>query len=165
MSNAPPRRISASRPARAVEPERRSQWLGVPALRSLLGWARGLPRAATLAVVALWVLTAMGVAALALLYAHERRAPEPMLPVRFFRNRTFSATNGVSFAMFFGTFNMVAGLMSLVLQLLLTGRLLRMFGVGSALFIVPTTAVSPSSMLRTVTRPSIGDVSRTFVRS
>ena len=28
-------------------------------------------------------------------------------------------------AMFFGTFNMIAGLMSLVLQLLLTGRVLR----------------------------------------
>ena len=41
-------------------------------------------------------------------------------------------------AMFFGTFNMVAGLMSLVLQLLLTGRVLRTVGVGPALFIVPT---------------------------
>jgi AAA family ATP:ADP antiporter len=41
-------------------------------------------------------------------------------------------------AMFFGTFNMIAGLMSLVLQLLLTGRVLRTVGVGPALFIVPT---------------------------
>ena len=41
-------------------------------------------------------------------------------------------------AMFFGTFNMIAGLMSLVLQLLLTGRVLRTLGVGPALFIVPT---------------------------
>ena len=41
-------------------------------------------------------------------------------------------------AMFFGTFNMVAGLISLVLQLLLTGRVLRAIGVGPALFIVPT---------------------------
>ncbi|MFM8536378.1 MAG: Npt1/Npt2 family nucleotide transporter [Acidimicrobiia bacterium] len=41
-------------------------------------------------------------------------------------------------AMFFGSFNMVAGLMSLVLQLLLTGRVLRTLGVGPALFIVPT---------------------------
>ncbi len=41
-------------------------------------------------------------------------------------------------AMFFGTFSMIAGLMSLLLQLLLTGRLLRTVGVGSALFIVPT---------------------------
>ncbi|HEX8028390.1 MAG TPA: Npt1/Npt2 family nucleotide transporter [Vicinamibacterales bacterium] len=41
-------------------------------------------------------------------------------------------------AMFFGTFNMIAGLMSLVLQLLLTARVLRTVGVGPALFIVPT---------------------------
>ena len=41
-------------------------------------------------------------------------------------------------AMFFGTFNMIAGLMSLVLQLLLTGRVLRTLGVGPALFIVPS---------------------------
>lgn len=48
-------------------------------------------------------------------------------------------------AMFFGTFNMIAGLMSLALQLLLTGRLLRMFGVGSALFIVPTAMLMGST--------------------
>src|SRR5688500_12945361 len=41
-------------------------------------------------------------------------------------------------AMFFGTFNMIAGLMSLGLQLLMTGRVLRTLGVGPALFIVPT---------------------------
>jgi len=41
-------------------------------------------------------------------------------------------------AMFFGTFNMIAGLMSLLLQLLLTARVLRTVGVGPALFIVPT---------------------------
>lgn len=41
-------------------------------------------------------------------------------------------------AMFFGTFNMIAGVMSLALQLLLTGRVLRTVGVGPALFIVPT---------------------------
>ncbi len=41
-------------------------------------------------------------------------------------------------AMFFGTFNMIAGVMSLLLQLLLTGRVLRTAGVGAALFIVPT---------------------------
>lgn len=39
--------------------------------------------------------------------------------------------------MFFGTFNMVAGVVSLALQLLLTGRALRRGGVGLTLFIVP----------------------------
>jgi ATP:ADP antiporter, AAA family len=48
-------------------------------------------------------------------------------------------------AMFFGTFNMVAGLMSLLLQLLLTGRVLRTLGVGPALFIVPTAMLMGST--------------------
>lgn len=48
-------------------------------------------------------------------------------------------------AMFFGTFNMIAGLMSLVLQLLLTGRVLRTLGVGPALFIVPTAMLMGSA--------------------
>ena len=39
--------------------------------------------------------------------------------------------------MFFGTFNMVAGVGSLALQLLLTGRALRRGGVALTLFIVP----------------------------
>jgi ATP:ADP antiporter, AAA family len=48
-------------------------------------------------------------------------------------------------AMFFGTFNMIAGLMSLVLQLVLTGRVLRTVGVGPALFIVPTAMLMGSA--------------------
>jgi AAA family ATP:ADP antiporter len=40
-------------------------------------------------------------------------------------------------AIFFGTFNMWAGVVSLALQLLLTGRVLRRAGVGVTLFIVP----------------------------
>ena len=40
-------------------------------------------------------------------------------------------------AMFFGTFNMVAGMVSLALQLLLTSRVLRRLGIGMTLFIVP----------------------------
>ena len=48
-------------------------------------------------------------------------------------------------AMFFGTFNMVAGLMSLLLQLILTARVLRTVGVGPALFIVPTAMLMGST--------------------
>lgn len=40
-------------------------------------------------------------------------------------------------AMFFGTFNLYAGLLSFALQWLLTGRLLRKLGLGFALFVVP----------------------------
>ncbi len=48
-------------------------------------------------------------------------------------------------AIFFGTFNTVAGLVSLVVQLLLTGRVLRFAGVGTALFIVPVAMISGSA--------------------
>lgn len=37
----------------------------------------------------------------------ELRAPEPMLPMRFFRSRGFASTNVVSFAMFFGVFGSI----------------------------------------------------------
>ena len=45
-------------------------------------------------------------------------------------------------AAFFGSFNMMAGIASLALQLLLTGRVLRSVGVGLALFIVPVAMAS-----------------------
>jgi MFS family permease len=48
-----------------------------------------------------------GIVLLAAFVAWEARAPQPMLPLRFFRSRGFSATNGVSFAMFFGTFGSI----------------------------------------------------------
>ncbi len=47
------------------------------------------------------------VALLAGFVAHERRTAAPMLPMRFFRSRSFSATSGLSFAMFFGTFGAI----------------------------------------------------------
>lgn len=47
-------------------------------------------------------------------------------------------------AMFFGTFNMTAGLVSLVMQMLFTGRVLRTAGVGAALFIVPVAIMGSS---------------------
>ncbi len=47
-------------------------------------------------------------------------------------------------AAFFGSFNMLAGAASLVLQLVLTGRVLRTAGVGVALFIVPVAMASTS---------------------
>ncbi len=47
-------------------------------------------------------------------------------------------------AAFFGSFNMLAGLASLGLQVLLTGRVLREAGVGVALFVVPVAMASTS---------------------
>ena len=50
---------------------------------------------------------AAGVALLALFVAWEARAKEPMLPLRFFRDRAFAAANGASLAMYFGMFGSV----------------------------------------------------------
>ncbi len=48
-----------------------------------------------------------GVLLLAAFVAWEARAKGPMLPLRFFRSRAFSAANGASLAMYFGMFGSV----------------------------------------------------------
>ena len=48
-----------------------------------------------------------GIAFLAAFIAWERRVAEPMLPLRFFRSRAFTATNVVSLGMFFGAFGSI----------------------------------------------------------
>jgi EmrB/QacA subfamily drug resistance transporter len=49
----------------------------------------------------------LGVAFLVAFVLWELRAPAPMLPMRFFRNRTFAATNVASLFMFFGMFGSI----------------------------------------------------------
>jgi EmrB/QacA subfamily drug resistance transporter len=48
-----------------------------------------------------------GAALLAAFVAWELRASEPMLPMRFFRNRAFAAANGASLLMYFGMFGSI----------------------------------------------------------
>ena len=48
-----------------------------------------------------------GAVLLAAFVAWEARAKEPMLPLRFFRDRAFSAANGASLAMYFGMFGSI----------------------------------------------------------
>jgi EmrB/QacA subfamily drug resistance transporter len=48
-----------------------------------------------------------GALVLALFVLWELRAPAPMLPLRFFRNRTFTAANVASLLMFFGMFGSI----------------------------------------------------------
>jgi EmrB/QacA subfamily drug resistance transporter len=48
-----------------------------------------------------------GLVLVALFVLWELRAPEPMLPLRFFRNRTFTAANVASLLMFFGMFGSI----------------------------------------------------------
>jgi EmrB/QacA subfamily drug resistance transporter len=50
---------------------------------------------------------AAGSALMGLFLLWERRAKEPMLPLRFFRSRTFTAANASSFLMFFGMFGSI----------------------------------------------------------
>src|SRR5437868_1608975 len=50
---------------------------------------------------------AAGALVLALFVLWELRAPAPMLPMRFFRNRTFALTNVSSLFMFFGVFGSI----------------------------------------------------------
>ncbi len=75
----------------------------------LLGLTFGIVRASALGWTSATVLTSIGTG-LVLLVAflvHERRTEAPMLPPRFFASRAFSATNGATFAMFFGTFGSI----------------------------------------------------------
>src|ERR671922_2656702 len=75
----------------------------------LLGVVFGIVRAQSLGWTSTTVLASIGVgvALLAAFVAWELRAPAPMLPMRFFRNRAFAATSGVSLATFFGAFGSI----------------------------------------------------------
>ena len=75
----------------------------------LLGVVFGIVRAQALGWTSTTVLASMGVGVLLLagFVAWELRTSTPMLPMRFFRNRGFTATNGVSLAMFFGAFGSI----------------------------------------------------------
>jgi EmrB/QacA subfamily drug resistance transporter len=69
----------------------------------------GLVRANSLGWTSTAVLGCLagGAILLAAFGAWESRAAAPMLPLRFFRSRAFSATNAVSLAMYFGMFGSI----------------------------------------------------------
>jgi EmrB/QacA subfamily drug resistance transporter len=75
----------------------------------LLGVVFGVVRGNALGWTSTPVVTSIAVGAvlLAAFVAWELRTPAPMLPMRFFRSRAFAATNGVSLAMYFGTFGSI----------------------------------------------------------
>jgi EmrB/QacA subfamily drug resistance transporter len=72
----------------------------------LLGVVYGLVRGNQAGWTSAEVLLPLAVGAVLVgaFVAWELRAPTPMLPMRFFRNRTFAATNAVSFFMYLGLF-------------------------------------------------------------
>jgi EmrB/QacA subfamily drug resistance transporter len=75
----------------------------------LLGVVYGIVRGEALGWTSATIVAsiAAGAALLAAFAAWEARAAAPMLPLRFFRSRAFSATNGTSLAMFFGVFGSI----------------------------------------------------------
>ncbi len=75
----------------------------------LFGLTFGIVRATELGWTSTTVLVSIvgGIGLVLAFIAWELRAPAPMLPMRFFRSRGFAASNGVSFAMFFGVFGAI----------------------------------------------------------
>ncbi len=75
----------------------------------LLGIVWGLVRGNSVGWGSAEIVTALvlGTILLALFVLWELRAEEPMLPLRFFRNRTFTSANVASLLMFFGMFGSI----------------------------------------------------------
>ncbi len=75
----------------------------------LLGIVWGLVRGNSVGWVSPEIVGSLvgGAVVLALFVLWELRAPAPMLPMRFFRNRTFALTNVSSLFMFFGMFGSI----------------------------------------------------------
>jgi EmrB/QacA subfamily drug resistance transporter len=75
----------------------------------LLGLVFGIVRAQSLGWTSTTVAASLagGAMLLAGFVLWESRTSSPMLPLRFFRDRGFAATNGVSLAMFFGAFGAI----------------------------------------------------------
>src|SRR3954471_5907222 len=75
----------------------------------LLGIVYGIVRGQALGWTSPTILASLATGALLLaaFVRWELRAPAPMLPMRLFRSRAFTATNGVSLAMFFGAFGSI----------------------------------------------------------
>ncbi len=102
--------LAASRLTESFGPSRH---LDVPGLLlgglGILGVTYGIVRGAELGWTSTTVLASIlaGAVLVAAFVAWELRAPHPMLPMRFFRSRTFAAANGVGFAMYFGVFGAI----------------------------------------------------------
>jgi len=103
----------------------------------LLGIVWGLVRGNELGWTSLPIVAALGVGAVvtALFVLWEIRTPQPMLPMRFFRNRTFALTNVASLFMYFGMF----GSIFLLAQFFQTVQGYSPFGSG--LRVLPWTAM------------------------
>src|SRR5690349_9727343 len=102
--------FAARRLSESHGPARQLDLPGVAlASAGLLGIVYGIVRGAELGWTSTPVLGSLiaGAALVAAFLVWEARTAHPMLPLRFFRSRGFAATNGVSFAMYFGVFGSI----------------------------------------------------------
>ena len=103
--------LAATLPARTERVQRRIDYMGAGLLASALA---AIVLLTTLGGTSYaWdsaFIVGLGVAAVVLLIAFvvvERRAPEPVLPMRLFRNRVFSVTAGIGFVVGFALFGSI----------------------------------------------------------
>jgi EmrB/QacA subfamily drug resistance transporter len=102
--------LAARRLAESRGPARSLDLHGLALASSgLLGIVYGIVRGAELGWTSTTVLGSLiaGAVLVAAFVVWEARAPQPMLPLRFFRSRGFAAVNGVSLAMYFGVFGSI----------------------------------------------------------
>jgi len=102
--------IAASRLSESHGASRRLDPRGlVLASSGLFGVVFGLVRSQSLgwSTPEVTLSLAAGGLLVAAFVAHELRAPHPMLPMRFFANRSFAATNAISLSMYFGMFGSI----------------------------------------------------------
>jgi EmrB/QacA subfamily drug resistance transporter len=102
--------LAARRLDESYGPDRHLDLPGLALASSgLLGIVFGIVRGNALGWTSAPILASLIAGAMLLVgfVAWELRAARPMLPMRFFRSRAFSATNGVSLAMFFGAFGSI----------------------------------------------------------
>jgi EmrB/QacA subfamily drug resistance transporter len=102
--------LAARRLAESHGPARSLDLPGVGlASAGLLGIVYGIVRGAELGWTSTTVLGSLiaGAVLVAAFLVWEARAPQPMLPLRFFRSRGFAAVNLVSLAMYFGVFGSI----------------------------------------------------------
>jgi EmrB/QacA subfamily drug resistance transporter len=102
--------LAASRLTESHGPARSLDLPGLGlASAGLLGIVYGIVRGTALGWTSTTVLSSLiaGAVLMAAFFVWESRAAEPMLPLRFFRSRTFSAVNATSLAMYFGVFGSI----------------------------------------------------------
>ncbi len=102
--------LALARLSESRGPSRKLDLRGLALISSgLFGIVYGLVRSQSQGWTSPEILIALGAGAVmvAAFVIYELRAPDPMLPMRFFTKHSFAVTNGVSLAMYFGMFGSI----------------------------------------------------------